>query len=58
MDKLIEILNKLDAKYHFSDDEVKEVNEALYGDGQDDDEMYGDEYAEEYEAEDEGTVEY
>lgn len=56
MDKLIEILNKLDAKYHFSDDEVKEVNEALYGDEQDD-EMYGDEYAEEYEAEDE-TAEY
>lgn len=57
MDKLIEILNKLDAKYHFSDDEVKEVNEALYGDDQKDDEMYGDEYAEEYEAEDE-TAEY
>lgn len=54
MDKLIEILNKLDAKYHFSDDEVKEVNEALYGDEQDD-EMYGDEYAEEYEDE---TAEY
>ena len=52
MDKLIEILNKLDAKYHFTEDEVKEVNEALYGDAQDD-EMYGDEYAEEYQAEDE-----
>lgn len=56
MDKLIEILNRLDAKYHFSEDEVKAVNEALYGDEQDD-EMYGDEYAEEYEAEDE-TAEY
>jgi len=50
MDKLIEVLNKLDAKYHFTEDEVKEVNEALYGDEQDR-EMYGDEYAEEYEDE-------
>lgn len=42
MEKLIEILDILDKKYHFTDEEVEQINEALYG--EDDEEMYRDEY--------------
>lgn len=48
MEKLIEILGNLDAKYHFTDEEVSVINEALYGDEDKENEtLYGDEYAEE-----------
>jgi len=47
MEKLIEILGNLDAKYHFTDEEVSTINEALYGNDTEDETMYGDEYAEE-----------
>lgn len=51
MDKLIAILEKLAEKYNFSDEEVYEINEILYG-SEDEPGLYGDEYAadeEEYE---------
>lgn len=50
MDKLIEILEKLAEKYNFSDEEVYEINEVLYG-SEDEPGLYGDEYAAEDEYE-------
>lgn len=51
IDKFIDVLNDLDAKYHFSDEEVEKINECLYGNV--DEDMKGEEYAEEVEYTDE-----
>lgn len=43
MEKFVELFEKLDKKYNFTDEEVEMINEVLYG-SEEDGEMYKDEY--------------
>lgn len=43
MEKFVELFEKLDKKYNFTDEEVDMINEVLYG-SEEDGEMYKDEY--------------